>query len=347
MFSLSTSADRAPREPASSVFPATVADDQALLPDLVTEAGGEPGGKPGKEPGDHPSHIGRYAVRGVLARGGLGMVYDAWDPLLARPVALKTLRPQPEPSTLDGLILQEARFAAALNHHGIVTVFDAGLSPQGVYIAMEKLPGQDLRSLLKTGWHSTPLQAATLVRRVADALAYAHAQGVVHCDVKPGNIFITPRGRQERPVLLDFGIARAASASGRPGPAWVAGSPHYVAPEQAQGKSVDGRTDVYALGAVLYELLAGRKAFEGLAPDAIQRAVQAGPPTAPHRWRSEVPAALSRVAMRAMAMRPDERFAGAAEFAGHLRQWLEVQQAAAEEPIALRRPWWARWGRPG
>jgi serine/threonine protein kinase len=190
-------------------------------------------------------------------------VHEAWDPLLSRTVAVKTLQFNVDTRlarvSLDGLFLNEARAVAGLSHPNIVTVHDAGLSAHGVYIAMERLHGRDLRQALAQGWRPTPWQAAQLVRRVADALAYAHAHGVVHCDIKPANIFLSKR---DKPKVLDFGIARVAHGAALPAlDGLVAGSPHYLAPEQLQGGTVDARTDIHALGVVFYELLTGRKAF--------------------------------------------------------------------------------------
>ncbi len=219
------------------------------LPTMADAAGMAPA-QAAAEPG--LGHIGRYELRRTLGSGGLGAVYEARDPLLSRTVAVKTLQFDAPPGArvaLDRLFLNEARAAAGLSHPHIVTVFDAGLSAHGVYIAMERLRGQDMRQALAAGWRPAPAQAVLLARRVADALAYAHARGVVHCDIKPANIFL---GRSGKPKLLDFGIARIVRrAPGANGPAgaapallegMVAGSPHYLAPEQLRGDAVDGRT---------------------------------------------------------------------------------------------------------
>ena len=280
------------------------------------------------------SHIGRYALKGRLGQGGLGQVHEAWDPLLSRSVAVKTLQFDVELAqrvSLDGLFLNEARAAAGLSHPHIVTVHDAGLSANGVYIAMERLHGRDLQQALAAGWQPTPLQAAQLVRRVADALAYAHARGVVHCDIKPANIFLC---RRDKPKVLDFGIARVAHSSALSLlDGLVAGSPHYLAPEQLEGEPVDARTDIHALGVVFYELLAGRKAYTGDTVGQISMAVLTNHPAPAHELRSGVPPLLSAIAAKAMARDPERRFSSAAAMATELRRWVDKQ--GASEPAAV------------
>jgi hypothetical protein len=282
------------------------------------------------------AHIGRYALKGTLGLGGLGQVHEAWDPLLSRAVAVKTLHfdvASGQRVALDGLFLNEARAAAGLSHPHIVTIHDAGLSPQGVYIAMERLHGRDLRQALAAGWRPTPEQAALLVRRVADALAYAHARGVVHCDIKPANIFLV---RRDKPKVLDFGIARVAHGAALPAlDGLVAGSPHYLAPEQLLGEPVDARTDIHALGVVFYELLAGRKAFVGDTVEQISNAVISNHPAPAHEFRPGVPPVLSAIAAKAMARQPVDRYPSAAALSVDLRRWADrhaAQASAQDEP---------------
>jgi eukaryotic-like serine/threonine-protein kinase len=284
------------------------------------------------------AHIGRYALKGSLGIGGLGQVHEAWDPLLSRCVAVKTLHfdvPQGQRVALDGLFLNEARAAAGLSHPHIVTIHDAGLSPNGVYIAMERLYGRDLRQALSAGWQPTAAQAAQLVRRVAEALAYAHARGVVHCDIKPGNIFLCKR---DKPKVLDFGIARVAHGGVardllKALDGMVAGSPHYLAPEQLRGGTVDARTDIHALGVVFYELLAGRRAFAGDSVEQISNAVLNNHPAPAHEVRPGVPVLLSLVAAKAMAQDPALRYGNALTMAMELRQWAE-HELSGNEPAA-------------
>jgi serine/threonine protein kinase len=199
-----------PGEDADDAFAATIAEE---LPD-----NDDPEALPCAVPvDDRPlqslptiGYVGRYALKYLLGAGGLGTVYAALDPLLSRPIAVKTLHVDAAAAQRDALesqLLAEARAAAGLNHPHIVTVYDAGLSEQGVYIAMERLQGRDLRHLLADGWRPEPVQAARIAKRIADALAYAHGHGVVHCDIKPANIYMIGR---TQPKLLDFGIARVA-----------------------------------------------------------------------------------------------------------------------------------------
>jgi serine/threonine-protein kinase len=302
--------------------------------------------------------IGRYALKYRIGAGGLGTVYAADDPLLSRRVAIKTLQLAGEAGgappletqarrPFDEMFLHEARAAAQLSHPYIVTVFDAGISQapgQGAYIAMELLKGKDLRTLLAEGWRPSAAQAALIVRRVADALGYAHSKGVVHRDIKPANIFMTGR---TQPKVLDFGIASIAQAQAQTqeGVAGAVGSPHYMAPEQVRGEATDRRTDVFSLGAVLYELLCGRRAFEGDTLAAIAAAVCERHPTPAHEIAPEVPPALSDIAERAMAKQPDDRVRSARALAHELQQWLQGQPEAVpqgdEEPAA-RPPLWRR-----
>jgi serine/threonine-protein kinase len=281
-------------------------------------------------------HVGRYALKYTLGEGGLGTVHAALDPLLSRAIAVKTLHlqlPAHERESLAPQLLHEARAAAGLSHPYIVTVYDAGLAPEGVYIAMERLQGRDLRHLLADGWRPTPAQAALIVRRVADALAYAHSRGVIHCDVKPANIFMVDRNR---PKVLDFGIARVALADLPSGPALVAGSPYYMAPEQLRGEAVDARCDVYALGVVLHELLAGQRAFAGDTLEAIRQAVLQGGVAPVHQVHPDVPPALSQIAATAMALQPAARYRSARQLSRALRQALG-ERTAEPAPARSRR----------
>ncbi|HWH81799.1 MAG TPA: serine/threonine-protein kinase [Burkholderiaceae bacterium] len=296
------------------------------------------------EPAAPIGHIGRYALRHALGEGGIGTVYAAHDPLLSRLIAVKTLHLEVAASARDAfnaLFLNEARAAAGLNHPNIVTVFDAGISDDRAYIAMELLKGRDLRQLRLEGWRPTPAQAALIVRRVADALGYAHTKGVVHRDVKPANIFMIGR---TQPKVLDFGIARIAhqhdaqlGLTGQGGDI-AAGSPHYMAPEQVRHASVDRRADVFSLGVVLYELLTDVKPFRGHSLPEIMSAVLEHEPPLASQVDPAVPEALARIAATALAKNPDQRYRSARAFSRELRHWLDEHGSAA--PRAARRSGW-------
>jgi serine/threonine-protein kinase len=326
---------------------------------------------PAVDPGDSRlqllptlSHVGRYALKHQLGSGGLGTVFAALDPLLSRSVAVKMLhvadRDAAERSTLESQLLAEARAAAGLAHPNIVTVYDAGLASEGVYIAMERLQGKDVRHLLKDGWRPDSVQAARIAKRLADALDYAHSKGVVHCDIKPANIFMVGR---TQPKVLDFGIARVAHGQDLGGteateavdidthamalPYAALGSPYYVAPERLQDAQPDARTDVYGVGVVMYEMLTGQRAFAGDSLEAIRQAVLESPVPAAHAVNPKVDAALSNIVARAMARKPNERYRSALQLSRALRTWIsEETNGLAHKPA--RHPWggwvWAAGG---
>jgi serine/threonine-protein kinase len=298
------------------------------------------------------TQAGRYELKHQLGRGGLGTVYAALDPLLSRQVAVKMLQvgdlDAQQRSVLESQLLAEARAAAGLAHPNIVTVHDAGLAAEGVYIAMERLRGKDLRHMLAEGWRPDAVQAARIAKRLADALAYAHGKGVVHCDIKPANIFMVSR---TQPKVLDFGIARVTR---RPGAHGVdidtgalhsagaeGGSPYYISPEQLLGQALDERADVYGVGVVLYELLAGRRAFEGHDLDAIRQAVLSAAVTPAHEVNPAVDRALSDIVARAMARKPGERWRTARQLSQALRTWItEETNGLAHRGVPRASRWW-------
>ena len=294
-------------------------------------------------------HIGRYALKYRLGEGGLGTVFAAHDPLLSRLIAVKTLNlevEEDEREAFNALFLNEARAAAGLNHSHIVTVFDAGVSDDRAYIAMELLKGRDLRQLRQEGWRASPAQAALIVRRVADALGYAHSKGVVHRDVKPANIFMVGR---TQPKVLDFGIARITHQHETSGDATAgdiaAGSPYYMAPEQVRHESVDRRADVFSLGVVLYEMLTDRKPFRGSTLADIATAVLKHEPPLAHTVDPAVPEALSLITAKALQKNPDQRYRSARAFSRELRHWLDENTTApdGDVPVVKKRTLTALW----
>src|SRR5260221_7970120 len=210
--------------------------------------------------------IGRYVVKGRIGRGGMGMVYRGLDEALEREVAVKTLTIE---GTLDEESRQrfqiEAKAAAKLQHQNIVTVFELGEDRGVPFIAMEMLPGVDLEGLVRSGEELLLGEKLDIVVQVCRGLAYAHEHGIVHRDIKPSNIRLLDDGTAK---IMDFGIAKLGGTQLTKAGMMV-GTVHYMSPEQVRGKPLDGRSDVFSVGVILYELLAGRRPFKGAAPTAI------------------------------------------------------------------------------
>ena len=258
-----------------------------------------------------PAQIGRYEIRGELGRGMMGVVYEAHDPALGRSIALKTIRlalaaTDGERADFERRFLTEARIAARLSHPGIVVVHDVGRDTERgiLYIALEHLHGRTLAEQVSEGpldWRD----ALRLVAGVADALYYAHKQGVVHRDVKPANIMVLPTSE---PKIMDFGIAKLETAHVT-SPGQFFGTPLYMSPEQALGHAVDARTDLFSLGSVAYLLLAGKPPFEAPSvPGILARvAYQHAKPLS--EMGRDVPPDAEYVVARAMAKSPEDRYA--------------------------------------
>ncbi len=270
----------------------------------------------------------RYQVTHLIARGGMAMVYRAQDELLNRAVALKILYPE---LSADPLFVErfrrEAQAAANLSHPNIVPVFDWGEDAGTYFIVMELIDGTSLAEMLRGGRTLTASRSAQLIAQVAAALGYAHRSGVVHRDVKPGNILITSDGQVK---VTDFGIAQAVATEDQLAEAGsVMGTATYFSPEQAAGSSVDGRSDVYSLGVVLYEMLAGRPPFIGDAPVdvASQHVNDVVPP--PTHFNDAIPRDLEAITMQALAKWPDQRYQSADEFRADLLRFSEGQPVHA------------------
>ena len=278
----------------------------------------------------------RYEIRALIGRGGMGEVYEAVDHQLDRTVAVKVLRPE---LAADRRFLtrfrREARTAARLSHPGIVGVHDIGEDDGRAFIVMEFVPGRTLGAMVHDEGGVDAARAARIGAAVADALAHAHDRGVVHRDIAPGNIMLTPAGTVK---VLDFGIARAARGSTRSGSPSAHGTAAYVAPEQARGEASDQRADVYALGAVLYELLAGRPPFTAdTTVELVERAHTHAP--APIRsLRPDVPVALDLVIARCLAKDPAERYVRAEELARALREAAPAGSPSTRPAVRALRP---------
>jgi len=277
--------------------------------------------------GPVPEKFGRYRILGELGRGAMGIVYLAEDTQLARRVAIKMIAltgPEPERDQHEARFRQEARAAGGVSHPAIVTIYDAGREGDVAFIAMELVEGRELRELIRDG-SLTPARAIELAALVADGLAYAHERGVIHRDIKPGNIMVLDDGRVK---VMDFGIARLRQPTVKTQTGVLLGSPQYMSPEQISGADVDGRADVFSLGVVLYEMLTGTRPFD--APDLSQVLfwVVNMPAKAPSERRPGLPVVVDYILARAMRKKAEERYATAAEFAAELRRCLEEVRAA-------------------
>ena len=257
---------------------------------------------------------GRYRITGLIARGGMGAVYAAVDERLSRDIALKTLRPElVEDPTLVARFEREAQTAARLAHPCIAQVLDFGTTSEGLlYLVMERVRGETLAALLKREGRLAPRRAADIVEQTLGALASAHAEGVVHRDLKPGNIMIVPSGESRETVkLLDFGIAHlmdGAAYTRLTQTGVILGTPTYMSPEQALGGRIDARTDVYAMGVILWCLLTGQKPFSGSSmADVVEAILNTLPPLA-DALVPAVPNELARVADFAMQKDRERRF---------------------------------------
>jgi serine/threonine-protein kinase len=266
-----------------------------------------------------PRTIGRYELVAELGRGAMGSVYRALDPLIQRDVAVKTIRMHLAPREEAGFrarFMREAKAAGRLSHPAIVTIHDAGEIEGVAYIVMAYLPGVSLRELAVPG-HPMPVGTClAIARQVAEGLTAAHAAHVIHRDIKPANIMVGP---DERASITDFGIARIDGVS-RTQTGVILGSPKYMSPEQVQGLPLDARTDVYSLGATLYEIVTGRPPFGatgGGIADLMQQILR-DPVAAPRAVNPDVPGDVEDVVMRALARDRSARYASARAFAEDL-----------------------------
>ena len=285
---------------------------------------------------------GRYRLKRLIAQGGMAEVWEAVDDILGRPVAVKILHSHlAADESFRERFRREAIAAARLAHPNVVATFDTGTDEGITFIVMELVEGSTLRQVLNETGAMAPGRIVHIGAQVADALHYAHRAGVVHRDVKPANILICPDGRVK---VADFGIAKAVEESepDRPTPSEaltgtgsIIGTAQYLAPEQVDGRAVDGRTDVYALGVVLYEVLCGRPPFTGDTDMAVAlKHITTTPPT-PGAIRAGIPRALEEIVLRAMSKAPESRYQSAEELRSAL---LSVDLRAGEATAVVAAP---------
>jgi len=276
--------------------------------------------------------IGRYSVTGILGEGGMGVVYAAHDDRLGRPVAIKTIKGSVADADAAERMRREARAAARVNHPAICQLYEIGEEEGELFLVMELLQGESLAARIARGPIAVPEVGSIAIGMLAGIEAL-HAQGLIHRDLKPSNIFLTPHGVK----LLDFGLTIAVqSTTEQTGgrltmPGTVLGTPQYAAPEQLRSEAIDTRIDIFAAGAVIYEMLAGRPPFTGKSAVEVFHAILYEQPPALTGGPAVV--ALDRVVSRALAKRPADRYQTAAEMTQDLRAAIVLADSGNVAPV--------------
>ncbi len=273
-----------------------------------------------------PERLGRYEIVRELGRGAMGVVYEGRDPNIGRRVAIKTARRDllAASGMADELMkrfLREAQAAGALNHPNIITIFDADEEAGVAYIAMEYLDGGDLRRLIEDRCSLSMERIADIGATICEALAAAHDQGIVHRDVKPANIIMLPNGHLK---VADFGIAHVSDSNLTQDGAMI-GTPHYMSPEQFMGQKTDGRSDLFSVGIIVYELLTGEKPFNGESVAAVMQRTMKADPIPPAELNYAVPDALNDVVLKSLGKRPQHRYQNGRALAAALRESVKAQ----------------------
>lgn len=268
--------------------------------------------------------IGRYQIEGELGHGAMGVVYKAVDPTIGRAVAIKTIRLDQTPDSkqladLKERSLREAQVAGRLSHPNIVTIYDVVEKGGNLFIAMELIEGQELSRFCAKDTLLKPRQATTIIAYICNALDYAHKQSVVHRDIKPGNVMLFEDGR---PKIMDFGITKMITSDATQTAA-ILGTPSYMSPEQIDLEKVDGRSDLFSVGAMFYEMLCGQRPFTGPSITAILRKITTEDPTPLEQVNPRIHPTLAEVVMRLLAKEPDDRYQSGAEVVADLKRLLE------------------------
>ncbi|HKE38855.1 MAG TPA: serine/threonine-protein kinase [Casimicrobiaceae bacterium] len=274
--------------------------------------------------------LGKYEIRREIGRGAMGVVYEGFDPMIKRTVAIKTVRGDrlagEESSAVIARFRREAQAAGRLSHPNIVSIYDFGEENGVWYIAMEFIKGRELKDYFDRDERFTLPDTARIMSQILDALGASHSQGVVHRDVKPANIFVLPDGNVK---VADFGIAHIETSS-MTQVGTVLGTPSYMSPEQIMGLPVDGRSDLFSAGVIFYQFLTGERPFAGSATTTMQKVLKEDP-LPPSTLNVQAPAGMDAIVRKALAKRPDERFQTAAEFAAAIRGATQAPAATSSE----------------
>jgi serine/threonine-protein kinase len=270
-----------------------------------------------------PQKLGKYEIRRQLGRGAMGIVYEGYDPFIQRTVALKTIRKevldQGEAREMLARFQREAQAGGRLSHPNIVAIHDYGEDQETAYIAMEFIQGKELKALFAENARFAMTDVLNIMSQLLSALDYSHRNGVVHRDIKPANIIVMADGQVK---IADFGIARLES-SNLTQTGSVLGTPNYMSPEQFMGQHVDGRSDLFSAGVILYQLLTGEKPFVGESTTTIMYQVLNNTPNPPSVLNVQIPAAFDGVVRKALAKRPEDRFQTGQEFLDTIRMAAE------------------------
>jgi hypothetical protein len=283
------------------------------------------------------TRLGKYQIHAEIGQGGMGTVYKAYDPTLDRFVALKVLAPHLVwEEEFVQRFLREARAAAQLRHPSLVTIYDVGRASDWYYFAMDYVEGRTLAKIIRQRGVMSAKEALCIVRPLAEALDYAHDRGLIHRDVKPSNIIV---GKDGNVTLTDFGIVRAAQGTRLTRAGTVVGTPEYMAPEQARGGDVDGRTDQYSLAIVTYEMLAGNAPFEAESTATLLYKIIHEPPPSLRSARPDLPEPVAQVLERALAKQPQERYRTCSGFVDALEGAVPSPRVAVPATeVATSRP---------
>jgi tRNA A-37 threonylcarbamoyl transferase component Bud32 len=281
-----------------------------------------------------PDLLGRYEIRGVLGAGAMAVVYDGWDPIIGRRAAIKTIRREEldgaEAEELVERFKREAQAAGRLSHPNIVSVYEYGEYRGIAYIAMEFITGSELKTYFDRNERFPIPEVARIMTQLLSALDVAHRNGVVHRDIKPGNIYLLEDGTVK---VADFGIARVES-SNLTQAGMALGTPPYMSPEQFMGHTLDGRSDLFSAGVILYQFLTGERPFTGTQASTIMHKILQVEPPPPSVLNVQVPHAFDAVLRKALAKRPDDRYATAREFSDALNAAV-AGRATEPPPIAM------------
>ncbi len=281
--------------------------------------------------------LGKYQIRGELGRGAMGIVYEGYDPLIERVVALKTIRADQlagdNASDIIARFRREAQAAGRLSHPNIVSIYDFGEDAGVWYIAMEYIKGRELKDYFEGGERFSTADAVRILRQILSALGYSHKLGVIHRDIKPANVILLPDGTVK---VADFGIAHIEKSELTQLGA-VLGTPSYMSPEQIQGLPIDGRSDLFSVGVILYQFLTGERPFTGSSTITMRKVLEENP-LPPSRFNVQLPGVMDTVVKKALEKRADDRYQTADEFAAALEVAAGGRGAASTDPTLIAAP---------